>query len=376
MGSAALRELARRGLRVLGLERFHIGHDRGSSHGETRIIRKAYFEHPDYVPLLRRAYELWQELEQEAGEKLFHRTGLLEIGRPDGVVIPGVRRSAREHGLPVEDVPIEGVAHRFPGFSASGDMVALFEADAGYLPVERCVHVLVESARAHGATVREGVCVQGWTARGTDIVVQATSESLTAARLVLCPGPWAGDLLAHFRLPLSVRRKPVFWFAARPGAYDPHRGSPVFCFDTPFGFFYGFPAVDGVSVKVAEHTGGRIIGDADSVDRTIRKEDEQPVRDFVARHLSSATTEILRNSVCLYTMTPDEHFIIDRDPDHSAIAFAAGFSGHGFKFCPVVGSILADLVLRSTSDEPCGFLGASRPSLRGKATGPVGSVGR
>ena len=363
MGGAALYHLARRGCKVLGIDPFGPPHDHGSSHGGTRIIRKAYFEHPAYVPLVHRAYELWAELEAAAGATLVHRTGLLLMGAADGTVIRGVQRAAQTHKLDIQELSLKDVRKQFPGFAPSDEMSALFEADAGYLAVEDCVRVHVEQARAEGATLQIGDRVTRWSARSDGVVVQTSGDTHRADHLVICPGAWAGTLLADLHLPLCVRRKVVFWVDAADGPYSVRDGWPTFCFDTREGFFYGFPIVDQDGMKVAEHTGGDIVNDAASIDRVVHDADFKPVSSFIDRYLPAATTQIRKHAVCMYTMTPDDHFIVDRHPAYDNVYIAAGFSGHGFKFAPVIGSALADLVTTGRTHEPIEFLKAKRPGL-------------
>ncbi len=364
MGSAALYHLARRGQRVLGIEQFGIAHDRGSSHGATRLIRRAYFEHPDYVPLVDRAYQLWTELEAAASKTLLHRCGLMLAGRPDGAVIPGVRRAAEQHHLAIESVARGDWPARFPGFAPDADMQAVFEPDAGFLEVENCVAAHVEQARTLGAEILTGQCVTGWSADARGVTVTTDGDRHTAGNLVLCGGAWTSRLLSDLGLPLVVHRKTVFWFGPADEVYRFDRGCPVFGLETPDGFFYGFPAIDEIGVKVGEHSGQQVALDPDRLDREIHAEDEQPVRRFLRRYLPALGSIVRKTSVCMYTMTPDEHFIIDRHPAHPHVAFACGFSGHGFKFAPVVGSILMDLIIDGRTLEPVEFLRASRPSLR------------
>jgi sarcosine oxidase len=366
MGSAACYHLARRGLRVLAIEQFEIGHDRGSSHGQTRIFRRSYFEHTGYVPLLNRAYELWSELEAESDRTLLQRVGLLLVGRPDGPVIPGVQRVAREHGLHLQSLSIDDLPRRFPGFAARPDQTALFELDAGFLRVEECVGTHVELALRHGATIICGQRVRHWSARPDGVRVRTEDAEFSGGSLVIAGGPWSGWLLAGLGLPLEVRRKVQFWFATDNPAHDVLRGCPAFAFDLAEGFFYGMPAIEPGVMKVAEHTGGEPLADADTLDRELRPEDLEPVQRFNAAHLPGVRPLVHHHSVCMYTMTPDEHFVIDRHPQHANVAFAAGFSGHGFKFSALVGSILADLVMNGRTSEPIAFLSLSRAALQGQ----------
>lgn len=363
MGSAALYHLARRGRKVLGIERFEIAHDRGSSHGESRIIRKAYFEHPDYVPLLHRIYALWAELETVSGKRLFERTGLALAGPPDGEVVSGVRRAADKYQLPIETVPPADLPVRFSGLRFTDGMEVLYEADAGFLRVEECVRAHIEQAAACGAQVITGRQIRSWTADEKGVTVATDHERFAAKELVVCGGAWTATLLGDLALPLEVRRKVVMWFATRGDHYRIVRGCPVFGFETGGRFLYGFPETNPGEIKVADHTGGRVFADPDQLDRQLRPEDEPPVRAFVAAHLPGVTSDLRRSSVCMYTMTPDEHFVIDRHPNHPNVLYAAGFSGHGFKFAPIVGSVLADLVIDGETAEPVEFLRATRPAI-------------
>ena len=364
MGSAALYHLSCRGIKVLGLERFFIGHDRGSSHGQTRIIRKAYFENPAYIPLLHRSYDLWARLEEASGRRLVHRVGLLLVGRGDGAVIPRVKRAAQEHQLAIEPLTIQDMNRRFPGFAADVEMEALFESNAGFLEAESSVEAHVEQAVAHGATILTGQVVQNWSADSCGVVVTTTEARYSAEMLVICGGAWSTRLLSELDLPLRVRRKVVFWYAPRNNVYSREQGCPVFCFDTDEGFFYGFPVLDELGMKVANHSDGQVIPNPDQIERTLKPEDELCVQSFLNKYLPDARPTLTKHSVCMYTMTPDEDFIIDRHRDHSNVVYAAGLSGHGFKFAPIIGSILADLVEKGETEEPIDFLAASRPSIR------------
>ncbi len=344
MGSAAAWQIARRGRRVLALEQFAIAHERGSSHGETRIIRKAYFEDPAYVPLVERSYALWREAERASGQALYRRTGLLLIGPPDGAVVAGVRRAARDHRLAIEPIDEADFAKRFGAFRRPVDSAALFEPEAGYLHVEACVAALAELARGAGAEIRENEPVIEWTARDDGVDVRTSRGRYAADQLVICGGAWAGRLLAELRLPLVVRRKVQLWFQCQDARHDVERGAPVWCYDAPGGFHYGFPMIRPGECKAALHTGGAAVDDPSNVDRGLHESDWRAVGEFVSGHLAGVSAVPLRHSVCMYTMTPDEHFLVDRHPRSARVCFAAGFSGHGFKFCPAIGEMLAEFV--------------------------------
>jgi sarcosine oxidase len=360
MGSAAAYQLARRGARVLAIEQFGLAHDRGSSHGQTRIIRKAYFEHPDYVPLLIRAYELWDHVAAASGVRLFERCGLLMCGSPAGALISGVRRSAAEHNLRVEELDGDGLRRRFAPFRPGPEMQALFESDAGFLRVEECVRAHAELARTAGADLRFGERVRTWSADGGGVIVETDLGRHIGSKLVICGGAWAGRLLHELSLPLTVRRKVQLWFGPAADAYRLDCGCPAYAFQTTDGFFYGFPSIADGLVKAAEHTGGSAVGDPAALDRALRPDDTPRVAEFVRRHLPGVTPEVRAHAACMYTMTPDEHFVIDRHARHERVIFAAGFSGHGFKFASVTGEVLAELAVESRSSLPIGFLSARR----------------
>ncbi|MFQ5462272.1 MAG: N-methyl-L-tryptophan oxidase, partial [Phycisphaerae bacterium] len=361
MGSAVLYQLARRGLKVMGIERFGIAHDQGSSSGETRMIRKAYFEHPDYVPLLHEAYRLWYELEQEADTHLFHRNGLFLAGPSDGPVISGVRQTARAHQLPIEEVPLAAARARWPQLNPDDSMAVLYEADAGYLDVASCIRAHIERASALGAVLMLGTEVTRWQDAGGAVRVWLPQgDVISADYLVVCAGAWAGSMMPRLRNVLTVRRKPVFWFPITSDRFCADRECPAFGFETPDGFFYGFPAVSQNLVKLGNHSGGTDIERPDELDRTLREDDGVDVRRFAARHLSGVSTVFSRHSVCMYTMTPDEHFILDRFGTDGRIVVAAGFSGHGFKFAPVMGAIVTDWITQGKTSQPVALFASTR----------------
>lgn len=363
-GSSALYHLARRGVRALGLERFGVAHDRGSSHGETRIIRKAYFEHPDYVPLLKRAYELWSELEAESGQKLYSEYGLLIGGPADHGAVPGALLAARLHGIRIEEMCASEATVRFPGFRFPPDDPVVFEPEAGALAVEECVATHIHCAQSRGAVLKTDETVTGWSSDGPSVEVRTDRGTYSAASLIITAGSWAGQLLADLGISLRVVRKPVFWYQAREGAYRADRGSPTFFFDTPTGEFYGFPSLDGRTVKVAEHTGGEEEPNPLEVERQIKPGDLALLGGFIRDFLPELAPEPVRHSVCMYTKTPDCHFLVDRHPRFSNVVIGAGFSGHGFKFTSVLGEAFAELALDGRTPQPVEFLSLSRPGLQ------------
>ena len=370
VGSAALWQLARRGLRVLGIDRFGIAHDRGSSHGSTRIIRQAYFEHPSYVPLALRSYELWHEIEEQVREQLLYQVGLVQVGPPDGEVVAGVLRSAAEHQLPVERLAPREAMKRWPALDVPEDAAAVFERRAGYLRVEACVRAHIAAAQRAGAELHTDEAVTGWRVEtGGDVVVETERGTYCAARLIIAAGAWAPELLNELAVPFVVLRKPVFWYSTETPEFGTSE-LPCFLYELnelnaegePAGAceFYGFPAIDDLGVKVAEHTGGIVVRDPRKVSRELLPADKARVEAFTTACLPALGYRMHAHRVCLYTMSPDRHFIVDRHPRHQQVVFAAGLSGHGFKFTPVLGEALADLAIDGATKLPIGFLGLAR----------------
>jgi sarcosine oxidase len=342
MGSAALYHLARRGKRVLGIERFDLLHEQGSSHGLTRIIRLAYFEHPDYVPLLRRAYELWRELEVEADEQLLFPTGILEGGDQ---ILEGVLRSCAEHGIEHEVLRGSEVTGRFPAFRLPAELEVVFQADGGFVVPERCIVAHIEGALAHGAVFRARERVLEWTPTESGVRVRTERGQVETERLVVTAGVWSDDVA---RLtPGSVRavRQSLAWLQpTAPELFTPGR-FPVFNLILDDEHYYGFPSHGIPGVKLGRYERQGESGDPDAISREPTLVDEAPLRAFAERHLPTGAGPTVALKTCLFDLSRDEHFLIDRHPESDAVVVGAGFSGHGFKFCSVVGEILADLVL-------------------------------
>ena len=341
MGSAALRAIARRGLRVVGIDRFAPPHDRGSSHGDSRIIREAYFEHPSYVPLVQRAYLLWDEIARESGRTLFTRTGGVMVGPPDGVLVRGALASAREHGLAHELLDAAGIAARAPAFRPRADWVGVWEPNAGVLRPEPAIEAMLATARAHGAVVRTGEVVASWRANGAGVEVRTDRGVHRAGQLVLAAGAWMPRLVPE--LPLRPERRVLFWFET-VGARNAHDDSPISIWEHGAAqYFYAFPRSER-GVKVAHHdTGGTT--DPDRLDREVRPEEVAVMRTLLQEYMPFASGPLLSSTVCMYTMTPDEDFVIDRHPMYERVVIASPCSGHGFKFAPAIGEAISDLVV-------------------------------
>jgi sarcosine oxidase len=337
---------------VLGLEQYALAHDRGSSHGQSRVIRKAYSDHPAYVTLLHRAYERWLDLEQRQCQRLFARCGCLTIGPPDGDRVGGVLRSGREHHLPIEQLTVAELRRRFPMFQLSGDFVGVLEPEAGYLMVEDCITAYAAAARRLGAELRTHEPVLSWEVTGSGVVVRTAAGTYTAERLIVCAGAWAGRILSELRLPLTLRRMVLSWHATADDALFQEDHFPVYRAQVPEGIFYGFPVIDGSGHKVARSDSGTTIGEPATLDRTLTPADTAECRPFLDRYLPAVSGPLRGGRVCMYTMTPDRNFILDLHPHHANVVIAAGFSGHGFKFASVVGEILADLAETGRSQLP------------------------
>jgi sarcosine oxidase len=374
MGSAAAYRLAQRGLRVLGLDRHRPVHDQGSSHGSSRITRQAYFEDPAYVPLLLRAAELWPQIEADSGRTAVLWTGGLMLGRPDSRTVAGSLQSAQEWKLPHEVLDAAEIGRRFPTMAPAPDEIALYERGAGLVIPEESVAAHLALATRAGADLHHEEPVINWRATpGGGVEVTTPAARYQAARLAVCPGPWAPELLADLGVPFGVERQVQYWWApaADPARFGADR-HPIYIWEAADGQqFYGFPSfadpVGGPAegVKVAMFRRGQACT-PETIDRTVHPEEVAAMRDFVAPRMPDLPGTLLKSVTCMYTNTPDEHFVIARHPRHEQVVVACGFSGHGFKFVPVVGEIVADLVTDGGTAHPIGLFDPKRfaPSAR------------
>ncbi|HLL83570.1 MAG TPA: N-methyl-L-tryptophan oxidase [Longimicrobium sp.] len=366
MGSAALAHLAARGRRVLGLEQFQPLHDRGSSHGRTRVIRQAYFEHPDYVPLILRAYALWEELERATGSTLLVRTGALLVGREDGVAVPGSSRSARAHGLAHDVLDASALRRRFPQLRPRDDEWGVYEQAGGVLLTEPCVLSHLRRAVEHGAEARFGARVAFWRSNGERVRVSTDGGEVEAGSLVITAGPWLGRATPELALPLEVERNVVHWFEPRGESAPLSAGAlPVWLVERAGEpVWYGVPALRGDPSKLAIHH-GKQLGTPETIERTVHPGEIEGARRFLSDWIPDAAGAHRASLVCLYTNTPDEHFVIGLHPAYGNVALAGGFSGHGFKFCSVVGEICADLATAGSTAHPIGLFDPKRFTERG-----------
>ena len=344
MGSATCYQLARRGQRVLGLERFDIPHTKGSSHGITRIIRLPYYEHPSYVPLLKRAYELWHELEQQVEEKLLYMTGSLDAGRAESWVFQGALQAAIEHNLPHEVLSSEQITKRFPAYQFPSEVMGVYQPQGGFLLPERCIVSYVNTAMALGADIHGREQVLEYTATPSG-GVRVTTDRATyeADSLILTAGAWNAELLPFLK-PLAVPERQVLaWFQPQRPEYFAVERFPVFNVIVPEGRFYGFPVFGIPGFKLGKYHHLQETGDPDTLLTEPTREDEEMLHAFASRYFPLGSGPTMSLATCMFTNTPDGHFIIDLHPQSPQISFASACSGHGFKFVSVVGEMMADL---------------------------------
>jgi sarcosine oxidase len=360
MGSAALFHLARRWLRVLGLERFDVLHPFGSSHGLNRIIRLAYSEHPSYVPLLRRAYELWHELEAAAGRKLLYTTGNLEGGVADGGVFDGAREAAELHDLPFEVLTGAEVNARWPGYRLPPEHRLVFQPDGGFLASEECILAHVRQAVARGAEIHWRERVVEWGAHSDGAWVRTDRGRYEAARLILSAGAWMGALVPELTGLAVPERQVLAWLQpTRPELFQLDR-FPVFYLQAEEGRYYGFPewGIPGFKFGRYHHFEEQV--DPDAMDREPNERDEAALRAFARRYFPEGEGPTVALKACLFTNAPDEHFIIDLHPSYPQVVLASPCSGHGYKFASVVGEIVADLAQRGETSHDLGLFRLAR----------------
>ncbi|MDW8060697.1 MAG: N-methyl-L-tryptophan oxidase [Thermomicrobium sp.] len=354
MGSAAAYALARRGFRVLGFDAFAPGHDRGSSHGKTRIIRTAYYESPAYVPLVRRAWTLWRELEAASGRALVRLTGGLYIGRPETELVRGTLASARNYELPHELLDASEAMRRFPGLRLDPEQVAVLEPEAGLIDPEAALAALQSEAARAGAGLRFSTPVERWAVDGSGVRVETRAGRFTADRLVIAAGAWMGQLVPELAPVLTVWRiLHVHFQPLVPGRYAAER-FPFALWEDETGLYSAFPELPGQGVKFGRHDTGEVCT-AETARRTATEEELASLRERLARYWPEASGPVLWYLTCLYTMTPDHHFLIDRHPATDQVVLCSACSGHGFKFAPAIGELLADLATDPAAAPPALF---------------------
>ncbi|MFJ8235552.1 N-methyl-L-tryptophan oxidase [Ureibacillus sp. NPDC094379] len=361
MGMAAGYYLSLTGKKVLLLDSHNPPHDKGSHHGETRIIRHAYGEGEEYVPLALKAQELWYELEKETGKQFFLKTGVLNVGKESSSSIKNIISSSKRFSLPIEIMSAEDIKERWPGITVPSGFIGCYEPTSGVLRCEECINAYRELAILNGVTILTNSRVTAITAKAGFVEVSTDSNTFTAHSLILTAGAWSNQLLSMLNLvlPLNPVRKAFAWFDVDEEFYG-EKVFPAFAFDTPNGSYYGFPSIQKAGLKVGRHDGGTTINPDEAM--TIFGEevgDQEDLTQFLTNFMPT-TGKLIYGKTCTYTLTPDEDFIVDLHPKHPNIAIAAGFSGHGFKFSSVIGKILSELIINRRTNENIGLFAIER----------------
>ena len=367
MGASACYHLARSGISVLGLEQFDVLHERGSHGGQSRLVRKAYFEHPDYVPLLEKAYQNWQLIEQESGVKVYFQTGLLYSGEQGGRLIRGISESARLYDLPIHELSFEQLSYRYPQFVLPAGHRILFEPEAGFVLTERAILAHLQLALNCGASIRMRERVIEWKQEKASITVKTEASTYHCAKLILTAGAWTGELSDDLKPHLTVTRQLLAWVRPKNEPDFALGRLPCWAITVPGqeGLYYGFPILPakengGVAgFKLALHSPG-MPADPEEDSPHTTKEEERALIDFLRAFLPGGYESLVATKTCLYTNTPDEDFVIDFAPQNENVVIGAGFSGHGFKFASAVGEVLADLILKGRTESTIDFLSARR----------------
>ncbi len=365
MGSAVCQYASQAGLRVLGLEQFKIGHPYGSSHGQTRAIRKAYFEKPDYVPLCNRAIELWQNIEAQSQKQLLNLCGVaMYLPHAEGKIKDGLLQSASQYNIPIESLTIQEASKRWPLFHAEDNSEIFHEPEAGYLHVESCVRTMSKLAKSKGAHLLENTAVTDWQSNNNSVFVKTKLNTYTAKYLVITGGAWNTELLKSLNLRLSVHEVLTGWYPPQKHIMLGHDAAPVWLTELDNEIYYGFPMLDPRGMKIAKHTPGKRISNLSHITRTHSESEEIELGRHASRFIPTLSYIPTETQTCLYTMTPDEDFIVDRFPNTEHVIFAAGFSGHGFKFAPVMGEHITALITQSAQQVDCSFLKLRKSVVR------------
>lgn len=367
MGSATAFHLAQRGNRVLLLEQFDFIHDNGAHGGQSRIIRKAYFEHPDYVPLLLAAYQNWAKLESLTKEKVYHETGIIYFGKKGDTLLENTKASAQQYGLKLAILEMAAAKKQYPMFEAiPDDWEVLFEPEAGFLLVEKCIRLYLREAIKLGTSAKAREKVIDWKEKSAGVEVITEKATYTADKLIFTAGAWSHLLMENLPVPLKITRQVLGW--VRPNNWESFTLGKFPCWfvsDEKEGLYYGMPIIENESptgalgLKLGAHHHGRLVH-PNQVDRTISESDEMDFRMALEKYIPSANGELLAAKTCLYANSPDEHFIIDFLPNSQKVMAACGFSGHGFKFASIIGEVLADLVIGGNTKHPIDFLKLKR----------------
>lgn len=346
-GSAALYQLARRGINVIGIEQFDIDHDRGSSHGATRAIRMVHFENPSYSSLMERAYAHWHDLEKASKRQLLRLVGIVEIGPPSGDLVRATLAGDTK-GLPREQLDAKALTRRYPAFQLPDAFVGVLQPDGGFIEAAAALAAMIGLAKARGAEILTRTKVSEINPTATGVRIETSRGDITADGAIIAAGPWMRSLLPGLKPQLTVTRQVVGWFQPRDPALFAADHFPVFIMETSYGNHYGFPVYGDKGVKIAKHHHRHEIVGPNTYDRAVSATDEAAIRAPLSQYLPDANGPLLSSETCLYTMSPDGAFIIDHMPGYPHVVIASPCCGYGFKFSPVVGEIVADLATGRT----------------------------
>jgi sarcosine oxidase len=367
MGSATAYFLAKQGYRILGIDQFDPPHEFGSHAGQSRIIRKAYFEHPDYVPLLERSYVLWKDFESATNKQFYYETGIVYFGDQEHPTMSGVRTSARLYDVKVDVYDHKKSAREFPQFKIPSSYQTLYEPEAGFIRPEFAIQNYLMEAEKVGAKLNRNEKVLRWESSSGSVTVTTSKGTYSADKIILAGGSWMRSLVPSLEPKLKVTRQTLAWISPKqPDLFALGNFPCWFIEDPELGMFYGFPLLPfekfggPIGLKIASHRPGQVV-DPDQVNRKTLPEEEYAIKTILSRYFQGAGDEIISMKTCLYTYSPDENFMIDLLPDaNGRVVIAAGFSGHGFKFVPVIGEALADLAVQGKSSLPIDFLKLNR----------------
>lgn len=360
IGSSVLNYSTEIGLNVIGIDQFSPPHTYGSSHGETRAFRQAYFEHENYVPMLKEAYSMWKKFALNSKKDIFYETGVLALGKADGNLISGMNKSAKLHDISIDKISSSKLSHKYPYFNVPKNFEAILEKKAGTLFIENIISENLKIAKSNGANVLLNSQLINWNSEGKLIELFCSNQVLKTKRLVICAGAWSDNLLSNLGMDLKIRLKHMHWINNSDQRMFINNGCPVFCFESDKHIFYGFPEINKNRIKIAQHTGGTLISKPSQKTNLQENFELQTTQALLEKHIPFLNFDTVKHDTCLYTMSPDEHFIVDNHPNDNRISFAAGLSGHGFKFSNILGKILCDLVTENENELNIDFLKLKR----------------
>lgn len=352
MGSATIYQLAHQGFDVLGLERFDVPHQRGSSHGGTRVFRLAQHEHPDYVPLANRAENLWKQLEENTDRDLFHQIGSIHAGRKKGQYIRKIRQSCVTNDIKYESLGTQDLAKRFPGYDLPEEFECIYQPHGGFLDPENCINAHVECALKNGATVQGREQVLNWMTMGDGgIRVETDKDTYTSDQLVITAGAWTGKTLPELNDWLTPQRRVMGWFQPKEPKCFQSSEFPVFNIEGNKTHSYGFPIYKSPGFKIGRKPPLPEVINPDDPQYEPTRQEEDLLRREVNKYFPSGAGPTLSLRTCIVTNSRDGHFIIGHHPEHKQVCIASGFSGHGFKFCSAIGEVLSELVINRESPQ-------------------------